>query len=144
MNRKDWTLLVLASAGGAPVSPVQLQKALFLIERNLTPAQRGGGSFYKFRAYDYGPFDSAVYTDAEILDSAGLAKITNPHQPFRAYSATEAGIFEATHLRHSLGAEAVDYLDRVVKWVRSLSFNDLVQAIYAQYPKMRANSVFRG
>ena len=68
MTPKDWTLLVLASAGG-PLSPVQLQKTLFLIDRNLSRAQRGVTRFYNFRAYDYGPFDSAIYTDAVILQT---------------------------------------------------------------------------
>ena len=38
---------------------------------------------------------------------------------------------------------ALDYLDRVVPWVQSLSFDALVRAIYKEYPHMAQNSVFR-
>ena len=144
MDRKYWTLLVLASAAGGPLSPVQLQKSLFLVDRNLTRAQRGGGSFYSFRAYDYGPFDSAVYADAATLQTDGLAVITEPAASHRTYSATPAGLEFAGPLRGALDPEVVDYLDRVVAWVRSMPFTELVKAIYAQYPEMKANSIFRG
>jgi hypothetical protein len=144
MTRKDWALLVIAAAQGKPVSPVQLQKALFLIDRNLSSAQRGGGSRYKFRAYDYGPFDSAVYADADLLQGEGLATISDSGAPHRMYAATLAGMEAARRLRLDLAPDVVDYLDRVVQWVCSLPFSELVRAIYAQYPEMRANSVFRG
>jgi len=38
---------------------------------------------------------------------------------------------------------AVAYLREVVPWAQSLSFNELVRAIYEAYPEPRANSVFR-
>jgi hypothetical protein len=36
------------------------------------------------------------------------------------------------------------YLEKVADWVSSLSFPQLVRAIYAKYPKYKANSVFAG
>ena len=39
---------------------------------------------------------------------------------------------------------AAAYLDQVVKWALSLSFTQLVRAIYEQYPEMREKSVFVG
>ena len=36
-----------------------------------------------------------------------------------------------------------EYISRVFQWVRALSFEQLVRAIYAQYPEMKENSVFR-
>jgi len=133
MTPKDWTLLVLASAGG-PLSPVQLQKTLFLIDRNLSRAQRGVTRFYNFRAYDYGPFDSAIYTDAVILQTEGRAMISDSAGPHRQYAV----------LRRALEPNVLEYVDRAARWVRSMPFRELVRAIYAQYPEMRANSVFRG
>ena len=35
-------------------------------------------------------------------------------------------------------------IEQVSKFVRSLSFEQLVSAIYKAYPRMKANSVFRG
>jgi len=42
-----------------------------------------------------------------------------------------------------LSDEVRKYLDDVVEWTRSLSFTELVKAIYQDYPDMKANSVFR-
>src|SRR5437016_11397384 len=102
MIPKDWALLVIASARGEQLSPVQLQKALFLIGRNLTPQQRCGRDFYNFRAYDYGPFDSSIYNDAVRAQAEGFVRIIDPLQSHRAYSATELGLFEAQRLRAGL------------------------------------------
>ena len=134
MTPKDWTLLVLASAGG-PLSPVQLQKTLFLIDRNLSRAQRGVTRFYNFRAYDYGPFDSAIYTDAVILQTEGRAMISDSAGPHRQYAVTPAGMADAAQLRRALEPNVLEYVDRAARWVRSMPFRE---------PEMRANSVFRG
>lgn len=141
---KDWTLLVIAAAKGHSLTPVQLQKALFLIARNLTSTQRHTAFFYDFRPYDYGPFDAEVYRDAERLRAEGLV-IIDPSGgvAYRDYTVTAAGVERASILRSQLESSVCDYLDRVVAWVRSLSFNALVQAIYRDYPEMRVNSVFR-
>jgi uncharacterized protein len=139
MTRKDWTLLVIAAAGGHSLSPVQLQKALFLLGENL---QLGAG-FFHFTPYDYGPFDSAVYSEAEGLEREGLVRIETPPYSYREYRATDEGRARAEALRPQLAEGVAGYVDQVVTWVRSRSFNDLVRAIYQAYPKMKANSVFR-
>jgi hypothetical protein len=143
VTRKDWTLLVITAAGGRPVSPVQLQKALFLLGENLDPDQLGVETgFYEFEPYDYGPFDGAIYNDAETLEVEGLVTI-EANRRFREYCATPAGLEVGMALRRRLDPAAPEYLDRLVGWVRSLTFNALVQAIYRKYPAMAANSVFR-
>ncbi|OGA95871.1 MAG: hypothetical protein A3G27_05955 [Betaproteobacteria bacterium RIFCSPLOWO2_12_FULL_66_14] len=143
LNPKDWTLLVVASARGKDVSPVQLQKTLFLLGKNLTPGQRWSTKFYKFRAYDYGPFDRTIYDDAEELRNEGLILIHPETGSFRNYVALPAGIERANQLRDGLKPSVTEYLDEIVTWARGLSFNDLVRAIYREYPEMKANSVFR-
>ena len=49
MTRQDWLLLVLAAAGGKPLSPLQLQKSLFLVGHDL--AKLVGAGFYTFRPF---------------------------------------------------------------------------------------------
>lgn len=143
MTRKDWTLLVIAAAGG-PVSPVQLQKILFLLSENLGPERLRVERFYDFQPYDYGPFDGEIYSDAESLEAEGLVTIEVPlNQRYREYCATPAGHELAQTYRLRLDAAVREYLTHVVTWVRSLSFNALVQAIYKKYPRMATNSVFR-
>ena len=143
MTPQDWTLLTIAAADGDALRPVQLQKALFLISRNVPTRLRKTRSFYGFVAYDYGPFCKQVYTDAEILELTGLVQITRPpttrYQEFRA---TAAGLRRAESIREKLSAPADEYLQNVVDFVRTVSFNELVNAIYNAYPEMRENSVF--
>lgn len=142
MNREEWALLVIAAADGAPVTPVQLQKSLFLIGREFPEAV--GPSFYRFVPHNYGPFDSDVYADADLLAKRGLVAIQcPPGQGWAEYSCTRAGMDRSAELRAGLDANLVDYIQQVVSWTRKQTFTGLVRAIYAKYPEFRANSVFR-
>ncbi|GMV07916.1 MAG: hypothetical protein AMXMBFR53_41910 [Gemmatimonadota bacterium] len=144
MHRRDWTLLAIASGDAAVTQPVQLQKALFLLGEKLTPDHLGTEAFYEFTPYDYGPFSKAVYSDAEALEAEGLVAIRRPPDTrFNLYVATLAGQQRAAELRGGLSPEASEYLDRLMSWVRSLSFQELVKAIYQSFPEMKANSVFQ-
>jgi uncharacterized protein YwgA len=144
VTAKEWTLLVVAAGKGLPLSPVHLQKALFLLGRNLSSEQLQVAEYYPFKPYDYGPFNSEVYKDAQQLRDEGLVVI----EPFagaryRDYSATPAGLDRAKALREELEPVVTEYLDNVVAWARSLSFTALVRAIYKDYPDMKVKSVFR-
>ena len=74
MTPEDWTLLAIAAAQSKPLQPVHLQESLFLLSENLTRSQLQVDQFYTFRAYDYGPFCSDVYVDAEALCGEGLVR----------------------------------------------------------------------
>lgn len=142
--RADWVLLAIDASPAKTLSPVQLQKALFLFSRNLDEEQRGVPEFYDFEPYDYGPFDRAVYGDAEALEEEGDIIIDDSTSTGRRrYSATPDGSQRASRLRNSIGPDVQEYLNRVVRWVCSLSFNGLVKAIYAEYPEMKKKSVFQ-
>lgn len=146
LRRKDWCLLVLAAAQGAPLQPVQLQKSLFLIGENVKPVESGlSVNFYAFEPYDYGPFDSNVYADAEELQREGLAYITqHPHRSYRQYAATNLGLQRANEIESRLPAGVCEYVRSVVQWALPRSFNEIVRTIYRQYPAQRARSVFNG
>lgn len=142
MRRRDWALLALGAASGEPLSPVQLQKSLFLLGESLPWAI--GPEFYQFRPYHYGPFDRAVYCDAEDLAEEGLVRLQRePARPWVEYAATTQGLRRAEALRTEAPAQAVAYLDAVVAWARRLSFQELVTSIYKLYPGQRVNSVFK-
>jgi hypothetical protein len=73
-NRKDLLLLVLAAAGGEPVTGVtRLQKYLYLLQEQEGWGPRLGTK-YDFRAYDFGPFDDQIYADLEFLENVGLIR----------------------------------------------------------------------
>jgi uncharacterized protein len=143
MRRREWALLATAAAEGDPLSAVQLQKVLFLIGKDL--GEHTGGGYYDFRPFHYGPYDAAVYADADRLDAEGLLAVSPSHQGrWNEYRATPQGIELAQQLFGTLPASAVDRIKALVAWARRLSFEDLLGAVYTKYPEMRVNSVFRG
>jgi hypothetical protein len=144
MKRADWLLIVAHHAEGRPLQPVQLQKILFLLSRNLTDEQLGVESFYHFEPYDYGPFSSEVYSDAEELEARGLMSITlADHARFRLYGLTPIGAKAAAECELMMSREVRSYVDELVTFAISLSFNELVKAVYRAYPEMKVNSVFK-
>ena len=142
MDRKDILLAVVAAGEGVPLTPVQLQKSLFLIGKNLKDIPE---SFYEFEPYHYGPFDIEVYTDAKALEAEGLLYSTRSSMgTWIDRGVTAEGMQRALKLRESLSPGSRTYLDAVVKWTQSMSFTSLVKAIYDHFPEYRANSVFQG
>jgi uncharacterized protein YwgA len=139
MRPSETILAILASADGRPLTPVQLQKAVFLLDRN------GLARGFQFRPYDYGPFDRTVYDEAAALAERGLVSIS-PAQwgRWNVYAATADGIHAGREVLDDLPADHAAYVRSVVEWVRSQSFASLVKSIYQQYPEMRENSIFQG
>jgi len=143
MRPGGWVLLALCAAERHSLTPVQLQKSLFLLGKRRSSDV--GKPFYHFRAYDYGPFDVAVYADADGLAAEGLVSVDRSMgRSLRRFVLTADGEAEAKRLAAAVPEGAVAYLRKVVPWAQSLSFNELVRAIYEAYPETRANSVFNG
>jgi uncharacterized protein len=144
MNRRDLVLAVMAAAQGRTYSPVQIQKAVFLVCDQLRDLIDDGPEF-NFQPHDYGPFDSDVYLVIESLQSRGLAVIApSPSGNWNTYAASDAGLAQGDEVLCNMGKSNQRYVQRVSEWVRSLSFKSLVKSIYDAYPHMRANSIFRG
>src|SRR5262249_46618280 len=121
----------------------QHQKALFLIGRNMPDLV--GPEFYAFEPYNYGPFDAGVFDDARALARRGLAVETQHPRSWNRYAPTPAGVAAGEKLaEENIPHDARRYVKDVVAWVRSLSFRDLVRAIYDAYPDTKARSIFRG
>lgn len=142
LNQRQITLAALAAAGeNASFSPVQIQKLFFLIDREASHLV--DGPHFKFKPYDYGPFDSAVYDQLAFLDFLGLVSIIGSGR-YRVYGLTESGFAEGRSVLDALPSQTVDFLSAAARWVRGLSFQQLVAAIYRDYPDMKVNSIFRG
>lgn len=139
MERKDFVLAVLAAGGcGVQYSPVQVQKLFFLIDREIPDLVKG--PHFHFGPYNYGPFDKAVYDELEALEDGGYVEATF-QQTWRNYRLTAGGQEKGEKLLNSLNEQAQDYIKRASEFVRSLSFRQLVLAIYKAFPEMRENSV---
>ena len=145
MTPSDWLLVTLDLAGQRALQPVQLQKCLFLLDKKLSAAQKGVDRIYSFTPYDYGPFDSTVYSDAENFSRDGLVEIfTAPGQSFKTYRISADGSGIAKGIASRISPEILEYAKSLVSWAQNLSFNQLVSAVYTEFPEMKANSVFRG
>jgi len=143
MERHRWALLAIDEAAPSGLSPVQLQKTLFLIGKNLT--REVGDSYYSFVPYNYGPFDPNVYSDAELLIRQGLVFETrSAGRSWSYYRITRSGHTMAEQSRQTceVSERGARYVREVVKWVQSLTFAQLLSAIYRAYPEYKANSVF--
>jgi uncharacterized protein len=141
MERKSWTLLAISFADETGLSPVQLQKCLFLLGEERR--SKVGREFYKFSAYNYGPFSKLVYEDAEVLASEGLVLIDRPAGSYATYRITPRGADKARQIHGEADAPSVGFLKGAVEWAQPLSFSELVQSIYNKFPQYRANSVFQ-
>ena len=142
MTRHDWLLLVLAAAEGDALSPLQLQKSLFLVGHGL--AGLVSTDFYDFQPHAYGPFAAAVYHDAEYQQLQGLVAIRPHPRTKREFSLTPAGSNQVKMLVAELHTDAVRYYCEIVQWVQSQAFQELTQAVYEQFPAFAKRSVMPG
>src|SRR3990170_341850 len=99
MTRREVVLAALAAGDGASYSPVQIQKMLFLLDKNVAKALRS--PHFHFKPYNYGPFDSAVYGEIEVLARENLAVI-QPHLTWCLYVPTESGLKQGKKLLKEL------------------------------------------
>ena len=143
LTRQDWLLLALSKSPGGAMSPVQIQKALFLF------SQEVGGSigpeFYSFEPYDYGPFDAAIYVDLRRMMTVGHVRGEwSLSRDWKNYATTNSGRKAALIIENDADARLTEFLGRIVVWVKGRSFSDLLRSVYAAYPDFAVNSVFRG
>jgi hypothetical protein len=144
MNRRDLLLAVLACAEGRSYTPAQIQKAMFLLSRQMPQLVQHGPPF-AFKPYDFGPFDVGIYQEAGLLQRDGHAVIAQSSSGnWSTYAASGEGVARGRQLLDGLSAQQRDFVRQVSDWVRAQSFSSLVKSIYDAYPDMKVNSIFRG
>ncbi len=137
VQQSDIVLAAMAAGGpAAHFDPVQIQKLLFLIDDRVPGA---GGPHFAFRAYNYGPFDAAVYEVLADLVKADDAEIDRSG-PYRTFTLSKAGRTRGQAVLRRLKRRTARSIRRISRWVLSLSFWELVEAIYRQYPEMAVNT----
>ncbi len=143
MKRHEWALLALALAGGKSLSPVQLQKSVFLFGAELG-ADGLSESFYEFIPDNYGPFCGELYDDVRHLVAEGLATVSvAPGASYCQYAASDAGIVQLPTISGKLPPAIYERARRIVEWTRAQSFRGLVSAVYQKYPEYKVNSIFK-
>ena len=142
MDRDSLVLAALCPAKGTPYSPVQVQKLLFLIDKNVP--KNVGGPHFDFRPYAYGPFDQIVYLVLEDLAKRGLVSVNEEAgRRWRTYCLTAEGQQIGEACLKKLDEKTALYISKLSEFVHKLSFAELVSAIYKAYPDMKVNSVFK-
>lgn len=140
MNRDEFVLAAMAPAGTGAFSRVQIQKALFLLDQNIPELTTG--PHFDFKPHFYGPFDPEVYREIESLEKLALVRsFKRPARSDPSYVLTARGLEQGESALRQLSQQAQDYIHEVAEFVRSVSFADLVSAIYRAYPEMAANSL---
>lgn len=139
-EQKDIILAGLAAAGGKSLTPVQIQKLFFIIDREISSYI--GGPRFNFKPYDYGPFDREVYDTLEVLALEGSIEIDSSKR-YSSYCLTASGFLHGRHALEKFPLPIKKFIADTTAWVLSLSFEELVASIYKKYPDMKENSIFR-
>lgn len=140
-ERIDWLLVGLAESPHGRLSPVQVQKLMFLFHEGAR-RQLDEDQFYNFSPYHYGPFSADIYYDLEALERRGLVEIvrsaTGKREGYlitpdgRAASEGIAGENRRIHA----------YVGSLARWISKKSFPELLRYIYRRWPEFRRNSIF--
>lgn len=137
MSSRDWLLAFIVAAPDRAVDPLRLQKGLFLLAmRGVIPAPE----CYAFEAYAYGPMSRQLYADLRTLTRDGhVTSVPVAGAGWEAARATETGVAQAAPRTTQEWAE----LRAVREWLDHLTFAELLEAVYAEFPAYAVNSVFR-
>ena len=141
-TREETILAVLSAGDGEPYKPSQIQKIFFLIDQEISDYI--GGRKFDFKPVGYGPFDKTICEELESLVKTGEVIVSRDNSgKWNNHSLSVKGQRRGEALFACLPSEAQDYIKKVSEVVQTLSFAELVSAIYKKYPKMRENSVFQ-
>lgn len=142
MNRSEYVLAILSATQGKTLTPVQVQKLFFVLDKEASAYT--GGPHFSFSPYDYGPFDSQVYSEIESLKDGGLAiRIGSAIDQYRSYGLTPEGQTKGENFFQQFDDQIKTYVNELVAFIKGQSFSGLVSAIYKAYPDMKVNSVFK-
>lgn len=127
---------------GRKLDPIQIQKTIFLIEKECIENKNFSKTF-NFVPYNYGPFDKDIYNDLQILIQKNLA-IPEWHWNIKQYKATESTTLLncKDELIQYYGETFLQNVKNITDFVLSLSFNELLTWLYGKYPEMAENTVY--
>lgn len=138
---KENFILIAMFAGDRELTPIQLQKLLFLMEKRV--GEELGGPFFNFVPYNYGPFDKEIYGSVASLTNSGKTAIRKDSTArYSNYSLTSTGKESARIAFEKLTPRLQTYISELATFVVSKPFDQLLRAIYKEFPEMAVNSVF--
>jgi uncharacterized protein len=142
MDKKNLILVAISLAEDGYLSPAQIQKSMFLLGKKIPSVIEE--DFYKFVPYNYGPFCREIYDDIDELENQGLVKFIRPlGQKWHDYSITKQGRDCIEGIGKSGDKKDINYFSKLISWVKSVSFKELLMAIYREYPEYKEKSIFQ-
>jgi uncharacterized protein len=138
---QDDVLVLIADGATGPyeLDPLRLMKAAFLVSQRGRPEWQ---ELFKFRAYNYGPFDPSVYGARDRLIAQGLLQ-KNSERRYETYALTDAGRERAQELAEAVGDENAEWFRSIGAYVTNHSFATLLRQIYTAFPRFAARSIAR-
>ncbi len=132
-ERAKWVLLALGAAGGAPLTGVQVQKAVFLLTVRL-----GSDVLAKspeFLAFAEGPMSLQLNEDVQLLANHSFIEIADAGiGDVQKFELTASGFDYCAEICADIPRESLEQVSRIVEWVRAQSFTSLVRTIHLEFP----------
>jgi DNA-binding PadR family transcriptional regulator len=150
MKKEDWLLVYLSLPSAdnkSYIDPIRIQKGLFLFRmqnEDKVKDKDKAKDFYEFIPYLYGPCSLDIYDDLRELQQQGL--VSDRPRDYRGwtyYTLTSEGEKKAKSLKGQDPNRLVGDLESIKERVTRLSFLELLQVIYAEYPKFAEESIVR-
>jgi len=122
----------------ARFGPVQIQKLLFLLDKEIAPYIEG--PHFSFQPHHHGPYDEVISNQLSALCDVGYVRIYR-EEHHRTYALTASGYKQGKDILSTLTKPVRQNIAEAAQWVLSLRFGELLVAIYRHYPEMAVNSV---
>jgi len=144
IHRRYWPLVVLATLpeGERRLTPMQLQKTLFLISKNMSDEL--GKDYYDFVPYLYGPFAKGINQDVnDLIEEGLLTAVPAVDRSWNWYELSASGFELGSLLSAKLSQDSREYVEVAAQWVRTTPVGAMLRAIYEKYPEYAEKSVAR-
>lgn len=124
--RRGWLLLVLSMSGKGGLSPVQLQRSLFLVAQK-REEQVGSGVYEFEEAGGSALMSPTLYEDIDALVAAAhIEKEWMPDLSASMFRLSDTGWAWSEDLRRKVKKNALAGLEDAVAWVKEQSYLELM------------------
>ncbi len=133
MEKKDFVLKVL-SIIDMPLTPIQIQKMFFLLEKRLGKE----AAFFNFEPYMYGPYDRNLNDIVNEMVKNNEIDVSNING-VNNYQVNK----NLNHFNNNFFDEKkAQFIQNLASFIKQKTFKELCFSIYEEFPEMKVNSVF--